>query len=247
MPLVAARALILQSYPYSDTSKILRLFTRDFGLRSAIAKGARRPKSRYGGILEPFTEGDALLYLKEGRDLQTLGGFDLLRSRQGLGRDLAAFAGASLVAELLMRFTTEEPNPVLYGAACGALDRIVSAESSEETERIVVSSAWLIVSLLGFRPETEACVRCGRAMDRQEPVRFDIEGGGIACTACRPAGRVIDGESRDELRRMAGGESLSAPFSRRPIQHALLRAFVAAHLRPEQPLRSLDLFVEHLA
>jgi DNA repair protein RecO (recombination protein O) len=247
VPLVAARALVLQTYPYSDTSKILRLFTRDFGLRSAIAKGALRPKSRYGGILEPFTEGDALLYLKDGRDLQTLAGFDLVRSRQALGRDLAAFAGASLVAELLLRFTTEEPNPLLYGVACEALDRIVSAEGMDETERIVLSSAWSIVSLLGFRPETESCVRCGRAMDALEPVRFDVEGGGIACTVCRPAGRVLDSQSRNEVRRMADGEILAAPFARRSVQQALLRAFVTAHLRPAHPLRSLDLFVEHLA
>jgi hypothetical protein len=74
MALVRSRCLILQSYPYSETSRILRLLTEDFGVQSVIAKGARRPKSRFGGLLEPFTEGTASFYHRETRDLHTLGG-----------------------------------------------------------------------------------------------------------------------------------------------------------------------------
>ncbi len=188
MPLVSSRALILQAFAYSDTSKILRLFTLTHGLRSVIARGAQRPKSRYGGVLEPFTEGDALLFLKEGRDLQTLSGFDLLRSRQSLGRDLTAFAGASLIAELLLRFGTEEPNVALYHTASASLDEIASAQGGE-AERAIFSAAWRVVSLLGYRPEMEICVACGRTIAADETARFDPQGGGVACAGCRPDGR----------------------------------------------------------
>ena len=64
MPIVTDSALILQVYPYSETSKILRLLTRGHGLRSAMARGALRPRSRYGGVLEPFTQGTATFFLK---------------------------------------------------------------------------------------------------------------------------------------------------------------------------------------
>src|SRR3712207_3793122 len=124
MALVTTRALVLQAFPYSETSKVLRLYTWDHGLRSVIAKGALRPRSRYGGVLEPFTEGSATFYLKEGRDLHTLSGFDLVRSRQALGRSLTGFAGASLLAEVVIRVGTEEPHAEMYHALAEAWDAI---------------------------------------------------------------------------------------------------------------------------
>ncbi|HEX5872225.1 MAG TPA: DNA repair protein RecO, partial [Longimicrobium sp.] len=205
MALATTRALVLQSFPYSETSKVLRLYTLEHGLRSVMAKGALRPKSRYGGVLEPFTEGNATFYLKEGRDLHTLSGFDLVRSRQGLGRSLVGFAGASLLAEVVMRAGTEEPHPPLYETLAHAWDVVAQANGPAEALAASLAGAWSIVVLLGFEPQAGACVVCGREVGDDEPVRFDANAGGVACTFCRPAGRVLDPESRAELRRMLQG------------------------------------------
>lgn len=243
MALVGFRALVLQTFPYGDTSRILRIYSPTHGLRSVIAKGAQRPKSRFGGVLEPFTEGDAQVYLKEGRDLHTLGGFDLVRSRQALGRDLTAFAGASLIAELVLRSGTEEPQPELFGAVVETLDRIAAAGAREGGDA-VLSGVWAIVALLGFRPELEGCVHCAREFAAAEPARFDIEAGGAACLGCRPTGRIVEAGVRDELARMTSGRAASIDPERRSVHRALLRAFLSAHLAHERPLRSLDLFME---
>jgi DNA repair protein RecO (recombination protein O) len=245
VPLVTARALILQAFPYSDTSKILRIYTLRHGLRSAIAKGALRPKSRFGGMLEPFTEGDALLYLKEGHDLHTLSGFDLLRSRQSLGRDLIAFAGASLLAELLLRFGTEEPHPALYEVMSHSLDTIANS-SQPQTEQAVLSGVWLVVSLLGYQPELDACVTCGRALDPQQSTRFHAAAGGVACANCRPHGRALEASVRHDLRRMLAGEPIAGTFTRRETHRLLLQTFLTAHLAHDHPFRSLDLLMQQL-
>lgn len=245
MPLVSTRALVLQTFQYGDTSKILRLYTLEHGLRSAIAKGAQRPRSRFGGVLEPFTEGQASIFLKEGRDLHTLSGFDLLRSRQQLGRDLQAFAGASLAAELVLRFGTEDPSPHLFQALTRSLDRLGSA-APEEAAAEALAAVWLVVSLLGYQPETEACVRCGRVLDGDEPSRFDVEAGGVACFSCRPTGRLVDPSVRDAIGRMSNGEHPAVQHGDLDLHRALLRVFLAAHLFQEHPLRSLDLFLRQL-
>lgn len=245
MPLITARTLVLQAFPYSDTSKILRLYCRDHGLRSVIAKGAQRPKSRFGGLLEPFTEGDAHFYLREGRDLHTLSGFDLLRSRQALGRNLTAFAGGSLVAELVLRFATEEPHPQLYETIVSVLDRLAEG-APEVLVPVALAGVWEVVSLLGYHPEMESCVHCGRPLGDREAARMDVEAGGAACVACRPRGRVVDAASRLEVLAMSRGEQLLAPPADRGLHRALVRAFLATHLVPGSPLRSLDLFIEQL-
>ncbi|WP_420127523.1 DNA repair protein RecO [Longimicrobium sp.] len=247
MALATTRALVLQSFPYSETSKVLRLYTLEHGLRSVMAKGALRPKSRYGGVLEPFTEGTATFYLKEGRDLHTLSGFDLVRSRQGLGRSLVGFAGASLLAEIVMRTGTEEPHPALYETLVQAWDVVAAAEGPARALAASLAGAWSLVVLLGFEPQAGACVVCGREVEDDEPVRFDAHAGGVACTLCRPAGRVLDPVSRAELRRLLLGEVPEGGVARPRTQGALLRAFLEAQLSQERPFRSLELFLESVA
>lgn len=245
MPLVSARSLVLQSFPYSETSKILRLFTRDHGLRSVIAKGAQRPRSRFGGLLEPFTEGVAGFHLREGRDLHTLSGWDLVRSHQALGRDLTGFAGASLVAELALRYATEEPYPALYHALAGAFDALTAAPEKER-ERVALAAVWLVVSLLGFAPQTGGCVGCGRPFAPGEATRFDVEGGGATCRECRPAGRLLDPASRGELAAMLAGQAPAAPLADPSAHRMLLRGYLNAQLARDRPLRSLELFLQQV-
>jgi DNA repair protein RecO (recombination protein O) len=243
--LVTTRALVLQSFPYSETSKILRLYTWDHGMASVIAKGALRPRSKYGGVLEPFTEGVATFYYKYGRDLHTLSGFDLLRSRQALGRSLAGFAGASLLAELVLSAGTEEAHPEVYQALLASWDAIAAAPDADTALRIALTGAWTLVALLGFEPATDHCVICERPLVAAEPVRFDTTAGGVACTRCRPAGRVIDPASRAELHLMVRGatpERLGTPG----LHRALLRAFLQTHVAHDRAFRSLELFLEQV-
>lgn len=208
-------------------------------MRSAIAKGARRPKSHFAGLLEPFTEGSATLYLKEGRDLQTLAAFDLLRARQELGRDLVGFAGASLISELVLRAGTEEPHPALYREVTSTLDRVSGAGLGARAGP-VLAGVWRVVSLLGFEPVTDRCTGCKRWLEPDEEARFDARAGGVACESCRPAGKALAPELRAELRAMTAGEhAAGSPFPREHV--ALLQSFLRAQIEPEREFRSLEL------
>lgn len=242
MPPVKTRALILHGFAYGETSRILRLLTPEYGLRSVIAKGAQRPRSRFGAVLEPFTEGEAQFNLREGRDLFTLSGFSLLRSRQGIGRDLSAFAGASLIAEIALRASTEEPFPALYHALVTAFDRL--NEPRAQHDGIALSALWQIVSQLGFQPEMKACVHCSRMILPEEQARFDVHLGGIACPRCAPHARPLDPLTRTEISRMSSGEVLVPRTGWARLHGALLREFLQIHVTPDRPLRSLPIFLE---
>lgn len=245
MSLVDDRALILQGYPYSDTSRILKLLCETHGLRTVIAKGAMRPKSRFGGVLEPFTEGRAQFHLKEGREMHTLSGFDLLRSRQALGRNLVAFAGASLIAELALRFATTEGDAELFGLIVRGLDRLGDA-NEQDAPALALAGIWQLIARLGFEPRLDACVACGRPIGEDESTRFDVQAGGVACTLCRPQGRMVHADTRRELAAFCDGDATARASSDWGVHRALLRAFVTTHLSEERPLRSLELFTELL-
>jgi DNA repair protein RecO (recombination protein O) len=244
VPLVSTRAVVLQGFPYGETSKILRILSAEYGVRSVIAKGAMRPRSRFGGLLDPFTEGEAHLVLKEGRELHTLGGFDLIRARRGIGRNFAAFSGASLLVEVVLRCGTDEPQPDVFSAVVTTLDDLAALENDHPWTAL--GGVWQVVALLGYEPELTHCVVCGRRIADDEETRFDVRAGGIACTDCRPKGRLVPARARRELHGMIAGHRITPEDLHRGLHRSLLVAFLSEHLTVERPLRSLDLFLDEL-
>ena len=55
-------AVVLRGITYGEADRILHLYTPERGRVSAIAKGVRRAKSRFGGRLEPFFRLNLVLY-----------------------------------------------------------------------------------------------------------------------------------------------------------------------------------------
>jgi DNA repair protein RecO (recombination protein O) len=245
MSATATDAIVLQCFPYGETSKIVRLLTRTAGIHSAIARGALRPRSRYA-VLEPFAEGAALLYIRTTRDLQTLGGFDLARDRQGLGRDLLRFGGASLVAELVLRTASEDPQEGLFDAVSAGLDRLAAATDTE-LEVTVLAVCWHVVALIGFAPEIAVCTTCGSPIRDGADAIFDPIAGGVRCDACAPGlpGRRIPAHARNALGSFARGVPVQVPVT--GGHWRLLTRYLDYHLLEGTPLRSLDFLATTLS
>ena len=245
MALVSTDAIILQVFKYGDTSKIIRLLTRTAGVQSVIAKGAAAPKSRFGGILEPFTEGVASFYPRSNRDLHTLGGFELQRSRQVLGSDLIRFGGASLIAELIMRSGIEEPDADLFDAVSDSLDRIARADPTA-VESTVIGEAWALIAQLGFAPALDECISCGRSIMGSEDTTFDHVAGGIRCDGCAGGmpGRSLPAHARLALMQLMQGHSVV--LDKTAAHWRLLARFLAHHVVDGGPLKSLAFLEESL-
>src|SRR6266487_4659032 len=154
--LVSTPAVVLRTYRYSETSKIVRLATRDYGVQSAIAKGVLRPRSPFGAALETLSEGVAQLYHKETRELQTLAAFDVVQLRRDLADDLGRFAGAAALSEVMLKMAPPAPLPAAYQAFIAGLDALVRAEQGE-ADAVAVRWLWLLVGVLGFAPQLDAC------------------------------------------------------------------------------------------
>ena len=245
MPLVTAEATVLQAFPYSETSKILRLLTADHGVQSVIAKGARRAKSRFGGVLEPFTDGTATFYLKPNRDLHTLREFELNRPRQGLGRDLVRFGGASLLAEIVLRTSSEQEAPELFHRVRAALTDLESAPEAQVEAR-ALAHAWGLIATLGFAPALHRCVHCAGPLPDGD-LFFDYGAGGLLCGTCgggAGGGRVMPERARTDLQALMLGDAVE--LDRTAAHWQLLARFLAYHLVDPGALRSLDFLAEQL-
>lgn len=246
MALVKTPAIVLQVYPYSDTSLILRYFTPDFGVVSVIAKGIRKSGGRGAGVPDVFSEGVATIDVKPTRELQTLREFALTRTRLMLASDMIRFSGAAILSELILKHAGEEPHAELFERLGCGLDRLTATETHDPLTT-VLAEAWRIVALLGYEPQLDQCVSCGASIGEAEIGRFDYMAGGIRCAKCalQNEGPRIGPQTRLELRSLVGGQVPHAVA--RPSGHVhLLAGFVRYHLSGGRSLRSLDFLITQL-
>lgn len=245
MPLLATPAIVLHAFDYLESSRILRLVTREGGVRSALAKGARRSSRRFGSAVDLFAQGSAQLYVKPGRDLDNLSAFDVERSRPELAADLGRFAGASAIAELTLRFGRDEADVGLFDAVAAALDAI-SVAAPEEALAATLGGAWRIVVELGFAPALDLCADCHTPLASEDTVMFSHRAGGALCLRCgrvAPAGRKLPPDARNSLRAFIEGQHTPALDDGSVRAHQrLLREFLAEHLADGRPLRAMELW-----
>jgi DNA repair protein RecO (recombination protein O) len=245
MALLATDAIVLHMFDYLESSRILRLVTRDGGVRSALAKGARRSSRRFGSAVDLFAQGNAQLYAKPGRDLDTLSAFDVVEARPALAADLGRFAGASAIAELTLRFGRDAADAGLFEAVNDALDALTISPPNA-TLTATLAGAWRIVAELGFAPTVDDCAECHAPLAADATVMFSHRAGGALCVRCgrlAPAGRKLPPEARASLREFLAGQH-SAPLDDASVRahQRLLREFLAEHLADGRPLRALELW-----
>jgi DNA repair protein RecO (recombination protein O) len=249
VPLVATEAIVLHAFDYLESSRVLRLATREAGVRSAIARGARRSSRRFGGGLDLFSRGVAHLYTKPGRDLDTLAAFDDLRAGIELASDLGRFTGASAIAELTLRFSHEASvDTSLYDAVADALEAIGAAPPGE-TRTAVLAGAWRIVAELGFAPTLDDCAECHSPLPSDDVVMFSHPAGGALCARCArlARGRVLPPTARVAVRTwLAGGSIALANGAETRAHQRLLREFLSEHLVDGRPLRAFDAWAHEL-
>ena len=107
MPIQKAEGIILRRIKYSETSLIVTLYTREYGKIGLIAKGARNPKSKFVGSLEPASCVSIIYYHKEGRDLQMLSEVDSMRSNSSIINSIRKIAVAFAIVNLIDSVVTE--------------------------------------------------------------------------------------------------------------------------------------------
>ena len=173
-------AVVLRHADWGEADRILTLYTRERGKVRAIAKGARKIRSRKAGHLEPFTR--VTLQLAKGRDLLIVTQADTLDPYLALGANLVKTGYASYALELLDRFTYEEEteNQAIFRLLTDILTRIASEPDPWLALRYYEVR---LLDLLGFRPHLFECANCGEKILPVDQF-FSPAAGGVLCPKC---------------------------------------------------------------
>jgi DNA repair protein RecO (recombination protein O) len=246
MALVTTPAIVLSALRYGETSKIVRLATREHGVQSAIAKGALRPRSRFGAALQLLSEGQAQYLAKEHRELHILTAFDLQQLHVALAAELPRYATASALAEVMLRFAPADPHPESYDLFQAALHTLEHAPAGE-VEAVGFRLLWHLVSVLGFAPSLDTCVRDGTMLPEDGALPFSTREGGALCPACAAAHGAtrLPAEARHDLVALLDPDAeLPALDARHATAHRrLLARYIRYHLGEGAELPALDFWL----
>ncbi len=114
MALAKDTGFLLRKIPFSESSFILKVFTRGNGLVTLMAKGAKQPKSRYRGLLEPVLHLQFLFPEFSRSEIRILGEVSLLRDFPGLREDMAKQGLTRVFAEILLRYAPSESDAAQF-------------------------------------------------------------------------------------------------------------------------------------
>ncbi len=233
------QGIVLRTYKLGETDRIVNLLTLGRGKVRAVAKGVRRPGSKFGGRLEPYSHVDLQLY--EGRSLDVINQADLIAPHAHVREDFDLSAAAAVMAELTDAVAQEGERDnrlfLLLRAGLQALD-------ARPPYPAIFTDAFLlrVASATGFRVVMDRCASCRRP--GSHPF-LSVTRGGTLCPDCAPAGtRAVDARTLELVTLLASDEWAALPRAAddeqaRAVAASFVRAFVEHHL--DRRLRSYEL------
>jgi DNA repair protein RecO (recombination protein O) len=221
-----AQALVIRTTDYSETSRIVTLWTRELGKVRALAKGGRRLRSNFECALDLLTVCDIVFIRKSSATLDLLTEARLHERFEPLRRDLAALYGGYYVGELLGDWSQDyDAHPVLFDAAIATLRDLGKPDVLKGP--CVAHFELVLLRELGYGPALEACADCGVAIEGRS-VAFSAAGGGVLCRRCQAGQRdrrALGTATWQALGRLAeAGEAwreVSDPAVRRDVRQLL--------------------------
>jgi DNA repair protein RecO (recombination protein O) len=214
-------AVVLRSIRYGEADRILHLYSKTKGRIGAIAKGARKPKSRFGGRLEPFFRLDLILHEGRGELLtvtnaSTLDGYPRLRASGP-----ALNAGARACDAVLRLLDSAEPNPPAYNLLCRYLALLDDPNEAGASLETALSFRLKLALAAGFAPELASCANCGEA---EHLSGFSGAAGGVVCSSCEGGGFPLSGDAHRFMVGAVGSPLAEAPASEEQALRQVERA-----------------------
>jgi DNA repair protein RecO (recombination protein O) len=215
--LVKTEAVVLRSMRYGEADRILHIYTSHRGRVSAIAKGVRRARSRFGGRLEPFFR--LQIELHEGRgELLTVTGAQTVNAHASLRDDAHALDAAARACDAVGRlFETSEPHPGVFNLLCHKLSQL-DANPADATRASALSFRLKLLVAAGLAPQLGACTCCD---ERERLVGFSGAAGGVVCSSCWTSESLVETRTvgafqLDEQAYRFMTEALGRPLSETP-------------------------------
>ncbi len=183
MPLHSTEAIVIGGHDLAEADRIIVFYTKTTGKVRAVAEGARRIRTRFGGNLQLFTQGGLVYFERPNKTLHKVNEFAVLRSHRVLREDLDRLVlGSTAVEAVALGVEEEEAFPNLYHLLAEGLELL---EEAARPHLVMQGFLLHLLRLLGYLPELSVCVRCRHGVPSRDGAYLSPSQGGLLCAGCQ--------------------------------------------------------------
>jgi len=183
MPLHSTEAIVIGGHDLAEADRIVVFYTNTAGKVRAVAEGARRIRTRFGGNLQLFAEGRLVYFERPNKTLHKVNEFAVIRSHHVLREDLDRLVlGSTAVEAVAAGVEEEEVSPEIYRLLAEALEFL---EESAQPALVMQGFLLHLLRLLGYLPELSACVGCRNSVPPRGDAYLSPSQGGLFCAGCQ--------------------------------------------------------------
>ena len=177
MTIESIEGIVISETNYSESSKILNVLTKEYGLIGVMSKGSRNVKSKLRAVSRKLIYGTFHIYYKE-NGLSTLIGVDIKNSYTNILSDLTSISYASYIIDLVKQVIKENDSPDIYDLTISTLNKI-----NEGLDPLVLTNILelKLLDYLGVRPSIDNCSMCGNT---EGIISLSSSNGGFLCKNC---------------------------------------------------------------
>lgn len=181
MSLYNVSGIVLRRYPLGEADVIVHILSEERGKVEAVAKGARRTRSKLLAVTQPFVYARYMLFA--GRSLDRLNQGEIFSSYRHLREDLDLFALCTFCSELVDKLLpVAEPSGEAFALLRGLFDYLHSLPKEElDLDNALTFFRLGLLAALGYKIDFQHCSSCGSNMGFYS---FSFQLGGPLCSDC---------------------------------------------------------------
>lgn len=182
--LTEVEGIIIVDRPYSETSKLLTIFTKEYGLINVMARGAKRVKSELRIASERLTFAKFNIQYKNGK-ISNLINASIINNLRNIKTDINKISYVSYILELAEQVAKQHYSENLYNLTLSAILKI-----NDGYDGFVIMNIFEIKCLdyLGVMPVIDGCSLCGAKANIKT---LSSQNGGFICNKCYKSGKIV--------------------------------------------------------
>ena len=184
--------IIVSETPYSETSKILNIFTEK-GIIGVISKGCKSLKSPLRSISTKFTYAEFTIYYHENK-LSILKEGTIKDNFNYIKSDLTLISYLAYITELVTQVIKQNMAPQIYDLYIQTIEKINDGLNPMVMTNILEIK---LLDYLGVGIELNSCAKCGST---KNIITIDPDAGGYICSNCYTNEIIYDDKTRKMLR-----------------------------------------------
>lgn len=169
--------IIIRTQDYGETHKLVTIISKKIGKFTALARGAKKSKSRMAAVTQPFIHAQFFVYVNSG--LSTIQQGEMIYSFRAIREDIIKTAYTAYITELTDKLMdSQSPDIYLFDQLYQTMRWI---EENEEADIPLMMYELKLYNKGGFAPTVDKCANCG---SKEAPFSFSIAEGGLLCRQC---------------------------------------------------------------